>query len=138
MTETGMAGLEVETRPEIAAPEPSEPARYLVLGDFGTHALGVRPVDPETLDGVLDIVGVEIAGLPIHQLEDFHPDRLYQRLDLFGDLRGINPESAAAPPVELREHERYSQYVDPKYAEEMSAPSDPAGPFENFVRRIAR
>jgi pilus assembly protein FimV len=138
MTETGIAGLEVQTGPEIAALEPGEPTPYLVLGDFGAHALGVRPVDPETLDGVLDIVGVEIAGLPINEIEDFHPDRLYQRLDLFRDLRGPDP-----PPVGPHGN-----------VTEMAAPSNPldriidgtagegaassADPFADFMRRIAR
>jgi EvpB/VC_A0108, tail sheath N-terminal domain len=123
MTQTGIAGLEVETRPEIAALERGEPARYLVLGDFGARALGVRPVDPETLDGMLDIVGVEVAGLPIHQLEDFHPDRLYQRLDLFRDLREVNPEGPA-PRVEPRGNVKET--------------TSEADPFADFVRRIAR
>jgi pilus assembly protein FimV len=101
MTETAIAGLEVQTGPEIVAPEPGEPTRYLVLGDFGAHALGVRPVDPETLDGVLDIVGVEIAGSPIHEIEDFHPDRLYQRLDLFRDLA-----TPSNPPERIGERMR--------------------------------
>jgi EvpB/VC_A0108, tail sheath N-terminal domain len=136
MTKTGIAGLEVETRPEIAALERGEPARYLVLGDFGARALGVRPVDPETLDGMLDIVGVEVAGLPIHQLEDFHPDRLYQRLDLFRDLREMNPEGPV-PIVEPRGN-----------VKETAGPSNPewvgdgtssnADPFADFVRRISR
>jgi EvpB/VC_A0108, tail sheath N-terminal domain len=136
MTETGMAGLDVETRPESPALGPGEPAPYLVLGDFGAHAGGVRPVDPETLDGVLDIVGVEIAGLPIHQLEDFHPDRLYQRLDLFRDLREVSPEGPA-PAIEPRGN-----------AKETAAPSNPpegmaagtasnADPLADFMRRMA-
>jgi predicted component of type VI protein secretion system len=104
MIETAIAGLEVQTEPEIAALEPGEPTRYLVLGDFGAHTLGVRPVDPETLDGVLDIVGVEIAGSPIREIEDFHPDRLYQRPDLFRDLREVN---ATERMRELLHHPRF-------------------------------
>jgi type VI secretion system protein ImpC len=125
MTETAIAGLEVQTAPEIAALEPGEPTRYLVLGDFGAHALGVRPVDRETLDGVLDIVGVEIAGSPIHEIEDFHPDRLYQRLDLFRDLREMNPESPAAAST-----------VEPGGNVKDTASS--ADPFADFVHRITR
>lgn len=147
MTETAIGGLEVQTAPEIAALEPGEPTRYLVLGDFGADALGVRPVDRETLDGVLDIIGVEIAGSPIHEIGDFHPDRLYQRLDLFRDLREMNPESPS-PPTEPRGN-----------VKETAAPSNllervingtvgngtagegktsSADPFADFVRRITR
>ncbi len=68
--------------------------RILVLGDFGAAAAPARPVlvDRDNIEQVMKRLEVRLelpgAGtLRFRELDDFHPDRLYQRLDLFKGLR---------------------------------------------------
>lgn len=78
----------------------SEPMRLLVLGDFSGKAVAERPplpsrptqrVDIDNQDGVMQRLGPRLsmpAGeIRFYQIDDFHPDRLYTRLDLFQALR---------------------------------------------------
>ena len=78
----------------------SEPMRLLVLGDFtGKEAaerpsLGNRPIQGVDVDNFDDVmrrlaprVGTAAGEIPFQQLDDFHPDRLFARLDLFESLR---------------------------------------------------
>ena len=77
----------------------SSPFRLLVLGDFGRDTSWGKPVsvDRDNIDDVLQRfnVRVEISGganvpdveIPVREMEDFHPDRLFQQLDLFAALR---------------------------------------------------
>ena len=105
-----------------------EPMRLLVLGDFsGTAGAGRPPlvsrpitrVDVDTLDDVMTRlaprVTVPAGEIRFAQLDDFHPDQLYGRLELFQSLRharanpqlstgdllgrllGKSPEPAATP-----------------------------------------
>jgi type VI secretion system protein ImpC len=86
-------------RPARARDEDA-PMRLLVLGDFRGAGATERPplssrptqqVDLDTLDDILQRLGVRLAlpagEIEFRQLEDFHPDRLYSRLDLFQALR---------------------------------------------------
>ncbi len=68
--------------------------RILVLGDFGATAAPARAVlvDRDNLEQVMKRLDVRLelpgAGtLRFRELDDFHPDRLYQSLDLFKGLR---------------------------------------------------
>jgi type VI secretion system protein ImpC len=68
--------------------------RILVLGDFGATVPSARPVlvDRDNLEHIMKRLDVRLelpgAGtLRFSELDDFHPDRLYQSLDLFKDLR---------------------------------------------------
>ncbi len=85
----------------------SEPMRLLVLGDFRGGGerppLSTRPtqqVDVDSLDDVMQRLGPRLtlpAGeLQFRQIDDFHPDRLYSRLELFRALR----DKRAKPPAE--------------------------------------
>ncbi|APZ96546.1 type VI secretion system contractile sheath domain-containing protein [Fuerstiella marisgermanici] len=77
----------------------STPFRILVMGDFGADkAWGKpRPIDRDNFDEVFSKlnVKVEIAGdanLPrmtvrLEEPDGFHPDRLYQQLEVFESLR---------------------------------------------------
>src|ERR1700704_223004 len=78
----------------------SEPMRLLVMGDFSGKAaadrapLAARPtqrVDIDNLDEVMRRLQPRLtmpAGeIRFEQVDDFHPDRLYARLDLFKALR---------------------------------------------------
>src|SRR4029453_17018583 len=78
----------------------SEPMRLLVLGDFTGKqvaerpSLGSRPMQRVDADNFDDVMGrlaprIETAAgeIVFQQLDDFHPDRLFARLDLFESLR---------------------------------------------------
>lgn len=92
-----MMEIDVETRRKAVATEPAKPAHYLVLGDFGGRPAAPSAIDRDNFDSVLASVGLNLQGILVHELEDFHPDRLYQRLDLFRGLREAKPEPVEAP-----------------------------------------
>jgi type VI secretion system protein ImpC len=84
-----------------------DPMRLLVLGDFRGAGVTERPptvsrptqqVDLDTLDDVLQRLGPRLAlpagEIEFRRIDDFHPDRLYARLDLFQTLR----QERAKPP----------------------------------------
>ena len=86
----------------------SEPMRLLVLGDFSGKAVAERPllasrptqrVNIDNLDDVvqrlLPRLRVPAGEIRFEQIDDFHPDRLYARLDLFQALR----QARAKPPA---------------------------------------
>ncbi|MBI4909395.1 MAG: type VI secretion system contractile sheath large subunit [Acidobacteria bacterium] len=98
-------------RERVKEREDSEtPFRILVLGDFsGRASRGIltkgprRPIaiDRDNFEDVLDSLQVEVRlpvtggdgiGIRIVELDDFHPDRLYQRLDVFRKLRVLREE----------------------------------------------
>jgi len=91
-----------------ATPDPETPFRIALLGDFSGRAsrhlkpieqLRAIPVDRDTLDAVITKLGVEVhlsltednkaLVLRFDELEDFHPDRIFQRLDIFQELRTL-------------------------------------------------
>jgi len=87
----------------------SEPMRLLVMGDFSGKAaadrapLAARPtqrVDIDNLDEVMRRLQPRLTTptgeIRFEEVDDFHPDRLYARLDLFKALRQAraNPPSA--------------------------------------------
>ena len=76
------------------------PMRLLVIGDFsGTGGTDRRPladrpthrVDVDNLERVMGRLGPAIdtafGGIQISEIDDFHPDRLFARLELFQALR---------------------------------------------------
>jgi len=87
--------------------------RILVLGDFGATAASSRPVlvDRDNVDQVMKRLDVRLelpgAGLlRFQEVEDFHPDHLFQSLDLFGGMRDLradvaNPETFGETALEL-------------------------------------
>lgn len=107
--------------------DPGAPFRIVILGDFsgrasrgmmetGTTLAGRRAllVDRDNFEGVLENFGV-VLRLPLQDreislrfsdLEDFHPDRLFERLPLFQRLREIrgklsDPSTFRAAAAEL-------------------------------------
>jgi type VI secretion system protein ImpC len=104
--------------------DPETPFRLLILGDFsGRASRGVcepgslasrRPVlvDRDNLDQVLAALGLELRlppnlSLRFADLDDFHPDRLVQRLGLFEALRNLrrrlnDPRTFPAAAAEVR------------------------------------
>jgi type VI secretion system protein ImpC len=87
--------------------EESEPMRLLVLGDFSGKApedrppLATRPTQRVDIDNLEDVMQrlrprltVPAGTISFDQIDDFHPDRLYARLDLFQGVR----QARANPP----------------------------------------
>jgi type VI secretion system protein ImpC len=87
---------------------PDEPMRLLLLGDFSGRAAANRPplatrptqrVDIDTVDGVMKrlapVVTLPAGEIRFTQLDDFHPDRLYARLELFKALRQARADPQA-------------------------------------------
>jgi type VI secretion system protein ImpC len=121
-------------------PEPETPFRIAIFGDFsGRTNRGIidpalynrRPllVDRDNLDDVLAKLKVKIK-LPIlgkesslvtigfSELDDFHPDRLFERLEVFEALRetrkGIkNPSTFAALAKQLKRADKPSESGTP-------------------------
>ncbi|MGD0014435.1 MAG: type VI secretion system contractile sheath large subunit, partial [Bryobacteraceae bacterium] len=101
--------IEARPRPWLERSEPETPFRILVLGDFSGRAnrgvceatlAGRKPVriDPDNFEQVLDklrpelrlpVTGAEAAAIALRfrELEDFHPDRIFEAAELFGALR---------------------------------------------------
>jgi len=128
------------------APEPEEPFRVVILGDFSGRAnrglceprlAGRRPVlvDRDNFELVLAKLGAELH-LPVGaeegprlairflELDDFHPDRIFERVDLFQALRRSR-----------------SELLDPatfaKAAAGLRPPSPPPVSHERAARRLS-
>ncbi|HWR51597.1 MAG TPA: type VI secretion system contractile sheath large subunit [Bryobacteraceae bacterium] len=106
-------------------PEPETPFRIAVLGDFsgranrrvretGLAARKILRIDRDNFDQVLAKMRPELClpgagAIRFSELEDFHPDRLYERLDVFRNVTaGELPELAEPEPApgstEARRH----------------------------------
>jgi type VI secretion system protein ImpC len=128
--------------------------RILILADFGAADLG-KPVlvDRDNLEDILEkwkvSVEVPLAGaIPFRSLDDFHPDELYRRLNLFKSLREarerledpdthketaqqiFNPPTAEATMDLLKSSSLLDQVV-----EEASGGSV-SDPFTEYLRRL--
>ncbi|MBN1932250.1 MAG: type VI secretion system contractile sheath large subunit [Desulfobacterales bacterium] len=104
----------VSTMEEISdAPKPETPFRILILGDFsGRENRGlsetratitsqrILSIDRDNFDETLSKIGVKlhlgIAGdegpfvdLCFNELDDFHPDRIFQQVEIFKSLRQV-------------------------------------------------
>ena len=116
---------------ELPVPSPETPFHLLVAGDFSGgagHGRKAIPIDRDLFDDVLGAlaptVTVPLGGVPLaiefRELDDFHPDRLFERLAPFHALRDLRqrlshhstfaaaaaemappPRQAAAPSPEL-------------------------------------
>jgi type VI secretion system protein ImpC len=124
--------IEVDVAPrrtKIAAPS-EEPARYLVLGDFGGRRTDILTVDRDSINDVLSILHVSAGGMQIRDLEDFHPDRLFQRLEM-GTAAEPEPEPAASPQADI------AALLRPTSLLEQIAEGG-RDPFEKYVKELAR
>jgi len=79
--------------------------RICVMGDFGGQAQGrLVEIDRDNIDQVLAAMNVAAGGLGLRSLDDFHPDRLLDRLEIVPeptDPAPTKPPSApAAPPAD--------------------------------------
>jgi type VI secretion system protein ImpC len=124
--------IEVDVAPrrtKIAAPA-EEPARYLVLGDFGGRRTDILTVDRDSINDVLSILHVSAGGMQIRDLEDFHPDRLFQRLEM-GTAAEPEPEPAASPQADIAALLRPTSLLE-------QITEGASDPFEKYVKELAR
>jgi type VI secretion system protein ImpC len=103
MARSSFASVEIDVGEEtqkLPRPEPDTPFRILVAGDFsggGGRDRRAIEVDRDNFDQVLARFAPAIrlnfssVELPVsfRELEDFHPDRLFERLSPFQALRGL-------------------------------------------------
>jgi type VI secretion system protein ImpC len=150
----GHIAVGVTIGPAGDSPERQDaPFRILVLGDLSGRAdrgatglAGRRPVrvDRDNLETVIAKFGAAIR-LPVAgpgsepltigfaELEDFHPDRLYQRVEAFGQLRSLrrrlqDPATFEAAAAEVRGWQAPPPAAKPAPAEaESPAPSGGTG-----------
>jgi type VI secretion system protein ImpC len=111
-----------------AAPEPDAPFRVAVLGDFsgrGSRGLcqpeslagrRLHLIDRDNFEELLGKLGVEVhlpmAGgqalqLRFRELDDFHPDRIYEQVEAFAALRQLrrkllSPQTFTEAAAEVR------------------------------------
>jgi type VI secretion system protein ImpC len=140
-TSTGKFGFEIVSSKckAIAAPDPDTPFRILVMGDFsGRGRRGpseksalprrrIHPVDRDNLDELIGKLGVEVQ-LPLYgqdnppvvirfsELDDFHPDSLFERLEIF--------KSVSETRRQLR-HPSYSAQAQQEKGEKIPGPASP-------------
>jgi type VI secretion system protein ImpC len=109
---------------EIAQPEPETPFRILVAGNFSGGAGSYRrpiEIDRDNFDEVMERVGPALSlpfgqaevAFAFREIDDFHPDRLFETLAPFQALRDLRARiedglalprassqaAAAAPPA---------------------------------------
>jgi hypothetical protein len=126
-----MIELDVAPRRTQIAASADERARYLVLGDFGGRAAEPLAVDRDNLNDVMSIFQVGAGGMRLRDLEDFHPDRLYERFEMASALAEPEPEPAVdSPKADIGELLRPTSLL-----EQIAGGGDP---FENYVKDLAR
>jgi type VI secretion system protein ImpC len=124
--------IEVDVAPrrtKIVAPA-EEPARYLILGDFGGRRTDILSVDRDSINDVLSILHVSAGGMQIRELEDFHPDRLFQRLEMADTTEPESEPPAASPQADIAALLRPTSLL-----EQIAEGGDP---FEQYVKELAR
>lgn len=128
--------------------DPETPFRIAILGDFSGRAnrslcdpasISKRRaalVDRDNFDDVLAHSGAEIhlpigdggsSKLRFSELDDFHPDRIFEQLDAFYKLRELRGrvEDASTFPSAAKELGLRSAAAEPKSAAESPAPAPP-------------
>jgi len=167
----GEAGIDVDagSQPSLEAPEPDTPFRILILGDFSGRAsrgvcepnlAGRRPVlvDRDNFEEVLEKLRPELRLTPqismrFRELEDFHPDRIFERVEVFAALRemreklsdratfaasaaALQPQAPAAPPASPPPQVSLSDLVDETQTREAARPSRALDDFSELVREL--
>jgi type VI secretion system protein ImpC len=121
--------IEARPKPRLERPEAETPFRILILGDFSgranrglleTRLGGRRPllVDRDNFDQILaklhpelrlPVAGAESSSVALRfaELEDFHPDRIFEQSELFRALRATreqlgDPATFAAAAASFR------------------------------------
>ena len=105
----GRLEFELGVRRASQRRDPDKPMRLLVLGDFSGNAAAARPplasrptlrVDIDNFDALIKRLQPRVilpAGeITFEQIDDFHPDRLSARLEVFKQLRHLRANPPAA------------------------------------------
>ncbi len=152
--------LEAEESPQAVALDPDRPFRILLVGDFsgrawraaGAPVLTPQAIDRDNFDEVLERSGVRLdlhgLSLTFRELEDFHPDRIFRAVPLFGDLDRLAAQAAAPPaaPPPPRPPARAAagglldrMMADEAAEEERTRPAsvDDANDLAAFIRRVS-
>lgn len=131
--------------------DPDSPFKLLILGDWsgdsqlrpGLDARQPRRVDVDRLDALcretqptLALGGAGSAHrLTFHELEDFHPDRIFERMDLFRSLRDLRTKLAdprtfaeAARTIRGDSADRLTAPVADNSADPLTAPAASEAP----------
>jgi type VI secretion system protein ImpC len=105
----------------------------LILGDFGGRATEPLSVDRDNFDAVMQKLQVQLAGSAFHELDDFHPDNLYRKLNLFREFDAApraERAEAEVPKADIGELLRPSSLL-----EQITEGGDP---MERYLRELAR
>jgi type VI secretion system protein ImpC len=142
-------GLTAGGATDSGTPDPNTPFRILILGDFGGRAAGAAPrpwkpmrIDRDNFEQAPGKLGVELrlpadgTGGPqltirVAELDDFHPDHLFRRVEVFRALRELrgrlaDPKTFAAAAAEVRGFGAAPSAPEPKPAPPAPAPAPPA------------
>ena len=133
----------------LAKPELDDPFLILVLGDFsGRASRGVTaavegrtpiPVDCESVDDAMKRLQVKIRipvegrnlDLEFHGMDEFHPDHLFESLDIFEDLRdGL--QTQAPKPVPARRAAPAPDILSGSLLDQIAEGTDP---LQSFIDR---
>jgi type VI secretion system protein ImpC len=138
--------------------DPDRPFRILLAGDFSGRSWRDNPprpftpqrIDRDNFDDVLAAMKVSLnlhgITLSFRELEDFHPDRIYQSTPLFQDLdrhlQRLEPPKPAAPPVAPRPASSGS-LLDQMLDEHEPEPEPPvslqdAEDLASFIQRVTK
>ncbi|MBK9163268.1 MAG: type VI secretion system contractile sheath large subunit [Acidobacteria bacterium] len=128
------------------------PFRMLVLGDWSGDGerkpLGERrlvEIDRDDFDDVMARLGVALEldynGEPLRlefkELDDFHPDRIFQKVPLFEELRDLRRRLKQESTFNSAAREVRSMFGSPESSEPPVAPSAPAEvPAEDLLGAI--
>lgn len=128
---------EVGLKREMSPLDKDAPFRLLLVGDWGNSDSNAElskrlpiEIDRDNFDEVLEKLDVELA-LDLHgdgqhlvklrfaEFDDFHPDKIYQQVSLFADLREtrqqlMNPQTFHRTAGKLRRFENEDTNEDPK------------------------
>ena len=119
--------------------ESDRPFRILLAGDFSGRSWRENPagpfiprrIDRDNFDDVLAAMNVGLSlndiKLSFRELEDFHPDRIYQSVAMFQDLDRYLGDAAAPPPPRPQQARAVSSgsLLDQMVDEQEPAPERP-------------
>ena len=127
------------------------PFRMLVLGDWAGDGERKpfserRPIeiDRDDFDDVMKRLGVvleldyngEPLRLEFNELEDFHPDKIFQSVPLFEELRDLRRRLRQESTFNSAAREVRSMFGNPETTEPSSAPSEPVEvPADDLLKR---
>jgi type VI secretion system protein ImpC len=137
--------------------DPDRPFRILLAGDFSGRAwrqspelsLTPRRIDRDNLDDVLNAMQVSLnlhgITLKFRELEDFHPDRIFQSADIFQNLDQYlnHKEPPQAPPAPKPRPAASGSLLDQMLEEHEPQPSAPvsledAEDLASFIKRVSK